>query len=152
MRNEPSTQEPSAFDCRLSTLPRLWPLAALWLASCAVYGEQTGPPPGPVAPSPEEGPPATAGAVAPVVGDGAQQVLASGVYRGDLIVEGNGNIVSGMGADQTVIRGRLIVRGEGNVVHSIRVLGPSVVEGEDNDVRGVDFAGGVDDSRNEVEE
>ncbi len=140
----------STVDCRLSTPSRL--LALLWLTSCAVYGEETGPPPGPVAPAPEEGPPAAAGTLAPVVGNGAQQVLASGVYRGDLIVEGNGNVVSGMGPDQTVVRGRLIVRGEGNVVHSIRVLGPSLVEGEDNDVRGVVFEGGVDESGNELEE
>jgi hypothetical protein len=151
MGKELPTNKPSTVGRRLSTLAWLRPLAALWLASCAVYGEETGRPPGPVPPSPEEGPPATAGELSPVVGNGAQNVLASGVYRGDLIVEGNGNVVSGMGTDQTVVRGRLIVRGDGNVVHSIRVLGPSLVEGEDNDVRGVVFEGGVDDSRNEVE-
>ncbi|NMC68847.1 MAG: hypothetical protein GYA57_02125 [Myxococcales bacterium] len=111
----------------------------LALASCG-YGPAVGPPPGPVPHrSREGGPPPPAGELAPVTGHGAQRVIAAGVYRGDLVVEGNGNLVQGAGIDRTVVRGNLRIRGDANVVHSLRILGESSIEGEENDVRGVAF-------------
>lgn len=111
----------------------------LALAACG-YGPAVGPPPGPVPhPSTDEGPPAPAGELAPVEGNGAQRVLAAGLYRGDLVVEGNGNLVQGAGIDRTVVRGNLRIRGDANVVHSLRILGEASVEGEENDIRGVAF-------------
>ena len=114
------------------------------LVSCA-YGPAVGPPPGP-APhaSRDEGPPPPAGELAPVAGHGAQRILAAGLYRGDLVIEGNGNLVQGAGVDRTVVRGDLRIRGDANVVHSLRVLGEARIDGEENDVRGVAF-GETDD-------
>jgi len=121
-----------------------FPVTCLVLASCA-YGPAVGPPPGP-APhaSRDEGPPPPAGEIAPVAGHGAQRVLAAGLYRGDLVIEGNGNLVQGAGTDRTLVRGDLRIRGDANVVHSLRILGESSIEGEENDVRGVAF-GEADD-------
>ena len=122
-------------------------LGLLTLGSCALYGDPVGPPPGPVPGSwAGEGAPEAAGALAPVTGHGAQVVIAAGVYEGDLVIEGNGNNVAGAGHERTIVRGALLVRGDANVVHSIHVLEPSRIEGDENDVRGTVFEQGIEAS------
>jgi hypothetical protein len=116
--------------------------AALCLAcsgiACA-YGPTVGPPPGPVPDRDPTGQPQPAGELAPVVGHGAQRVIAAGIYRGDLTIDGNGNVVQGAGIDRTIVRGNLTIHGDANVVHSLRILGERTIEGQDNDVRGTAF-------------
>ncbi len=118
------------------------PTAALALALAALtlacgYGPTVGPPPGPVPhPSNDQGTPQPAGELAPVTGHGAQRVLAAGIYRGDLTIDGNGNVVQGAGLDRTIIQGDLRIHGDANVVHSLHVLGNCTAEGEENDLRG----------------
>jgi hypothetical protein len=120
------------------------PIAALclaWLAAACGYGPTVGPPPGPM-PHPADEPEGAlqpAGELAPLTGNGAQRVIAAGLYQGDLVIEGNGNVVQGDGLDRTIVRGNLRIRGDANVVHSLRILGERSIEGEENDVRGTAF-------------
>ena len=66
-------------------------------------------------------------------------MLAVGSYAGDLVVQGNGNRVTGAGPDQTIVEGGLSLMGDGNVLGGLRVIGASSVLGDENDVRGVVF-------------
>ena len=114
-------------------------LALACLALACAYGPTVGPPPGPVPHPSDHGNPPPAGELAPVAGHGGHRLLAAGVYRGDLTIEGNGNVVQGAGLDQTIVRGNLHIHGDANVVHSLRVLGDCTIDGEENDVRGTAF-------------
>jgi hypothetical protein len=116
----------------------------LLLGSCAVYGAETGLPPGPMPAVWDGGTPPHAGTLEPLRGNGGDLVLAAGIYQGDLVIEGNGNRVTGAGRDGTIVEGALVVRGDANVIGLLRVRGPSRVEGDENDLRGVAFDGGVD--------
>jgi hypothetical protein len=114
--------------------------ALVLLGSCAIYGDRTGAPPGPVAASSSDGPPPThAGELTPMQGHGGDLLLAAGIYAGELVVQGNGNRVTGAGPDQTIIEGGLKIMGDGNVLGGLRVQGASQVLGNENDVRGVVF-------------
>ncbi|MBI5500722.1 MAG: hypothetical protein HY907_10810 [Deltaproteobacteria bacterium] len=114
------------------------------LTTCALYGDRTGPPPGPVTSVAPDGPaPRRAGTLNPVDGNGAEVVLAAGIYEGDLLISGNGNRVTGAGYDRTIVEGSLRIVGDANVVGLLRVRGESGVAGDQNDIRGVAFDAGV---------
>ncbi|MBI5486407.1 MAG: hypothetical protein HY905_03655 [Deltaproteobacteria bacterium] len=130
---------------RSTNVAALVAVSAALLGSCALYGDRTGPPPGPVASVAQDGPPPErAGALSPVNGNGAEVVLAAGIYEGDLLIRGNGNRITGAGYDRTIIEGALRIVGDANVVGLLRVRGESGVVGDENDVRAVAFDAGVE--------
>ena len=141
--NGPSTGK----EIPMAEVPRIVALAlvAALAASCALYGDRAGPPPGPVASVASDGPPPErAGGITPIAGNGGELVLAAGIYEGDLLIQGNGNRVTGAGYDRTIVEGSLRIVGDANVVGLLRVRGQSGIVGDENDVRGVDFEAGVE--------
>ena len=118
---------------------------AVLAGSCAMYGDRSGPAPGPAATlAPDGPPPERAGAITPLAGNGGELVLAAGIYEGDLLIQGNGNRITGAGYDRTVVEGSLRIVGDANVVGLLRVRGDSGIVGDENDVRGVAFDAGLD--------
>lgn len=71
--------------------------------------------------------------------------LPPGVYRGTFRVAGQSLKVEGAGRDQTVIDGDLVITRAFNTVAGLTVLGRVVFEGSQNQLRDVDYRGGIQD-------
>ncbi len=71
--------------------------------------------------------------------------LQPGVYRGTFRVAGQSLKVEGAGRDQTIIDGDLVVTRAFNTVAGLTVLGRVVIEGSQNQLRDVDYRGGIQD-------
>lgn len=71
--------------------------------------------------------------------------LQPGLYRGTFTVAGSNLTVEGAGRDQTVIDGNLVITSAFNTVRSLTVLGRVIIEGSQNQMRDVDYRGGIED-------
>ena len=70
--------------------------------------------------------------------------LDPGFYRGDFKLTGSAATLTGAGKDKTVIEGNLIIKMQ-CTVKNMTVLGKVVFTGNQNDLKDVDFRGGIDD-------
>lgn len=70
--------------------------------------------------------------------------LESGFYRGDFRLTGSAATLTGAGKDKTVIEGNLFIKTQ-CTVKNMTVLGKVVFMGNQNDLKDVDFRGGIDD-------
>ena len=70
--------------------------------------------------------------------------LESGFYRGDFRLTGSAAQLVGAGKGKTVIEGDLIIKMQ-CTVKNMTVLGKVVFTGSQNDLKDVDFRGGIDD-------
>ena len=70
--------------------------------------------------------------------------LESGFYRGDFRLTGSAATLIGAGKGKTVIEGNLFIKMQ-CTVKNMTVLGKVVFMGNQNDLKDVDFRGGIDD-------
>lgn len=70
------------------------------------------------------------------------------VYRGDLIIRGNNNVIKGSANGGTVVAGDLVVYGNANQVLGLKVLGKVILKGNANALRDVDTGRGVENTGN----
>jgi hypothetical protein len=63
--------------------------------------------------------------------------LLRGIYRGDLVVEGNDNDVEGDGHRTTIVDGNVVLLGNNNEIFDLSITGRVIDRGRNNDVDGV---------------
>jgi len=74
------------------------------------------------------------------VGNNETVTLESGTLEGTLRIEANKATVRGAGVGRTVIRGDLVIDGNANTVTGLTVVGRVSVSGNTNDLTGVDLS------------
>lgn len=110
-------------------------LALLILGGCQAKIEANAPPaPSRVVP---------AGPTPKVDGNHESVELAAGKFKGDLVIGGNHNTVTGAGWGKTIIDGKLLMSGNHNTVSGVTIEGGGTIEGNHNDATKAELHGDV---------